>query len=168
LHGDILTKVDRMSMMTSLEARSPILDQFFVEWVTSLSMRWKYRDGKQKYIFKKLAERTGVPKEVIYRHKQGFALPLVHWIRGELKEEITRVLLEPRTLQRGYFTAEPIELLLDEHFRGRRDHSHILWRLLIFELWHRNYLEALVPRKWQESLDLASIPSNAATFDKAH
>lgn len=169
LPGDILTKVDRMSMMTSLEARSPILDQLFVEWVTSLSIRWKYRDGKQKYIFKKLAERIGVPKEVIYRPKQGFALPLVHWLRGELKEEITRVLLEPRTLQRGYFASEPIELLLDEHFRGRRDHSHILWRLLIFELWHRNYLETLVPRNWQESLDLASIPSNAATsFDKAH
>lgn len=142
LPGDILTKVDRMSMLRSLEARVPILDHLFVEWVTGLAMRWKYRDGKQKYIFKKLAERVGVPKEVIYRPKQGFALPLVHWIREEVKEEITRVLLEPRTLERGYFAPEAIRMLLAEHFRGRRDHSQILWRLLIFELWHRNFLNA--------------------------
>lgn len=157
LPGDILTKVDRMSMMTSLEARSPILDQLFVEWVTSLSMRWKYRDGKQKYIFKKFAERLGVPQEVIYRPKQGFALPLVHWLREELKEEITRVLLEPRTLQRGYFAAEPIQLLLDEHFRGRRDHSHILWRLLIFELWHRNFLSFAGEPKSDRSSSYLSV-----------
>src|SRR6266478_5644925 len=100
---DILTKVDRMSMLTSLEVRAPILDHQFVEWVTRLGPDWKMRKGKQKYIFRKLAERVGVPKEVLYRPKQGFALPLVHWMRNELKDMILSVLLEPRTLQRGYF-----------------------------------------------------------------
>jgi asparagine synthase (glutamine-hydrolysing) len=139
--ADILTKVDRMSMATSLEVRVPILDHLFVEWATALPSDWKIRGGQQKYILRKLAERVGVPKEVIRRPKQGFALPLVHWIRQELKELITTVLLDERTLQRGYFQPQGVRQLLDEHFRGRRNHSGRIWRLLIFELWHRNYLE---------------------------
>ena len=143
LAADILTKVDRMSMATSLEVRVPLLDHIFVEWVTGLPSHWKLVDGRQKYIFKKLAERVGVPHEVLDRRKQGFALPLVHWMRRELKKELPRVLLEPRTLQRGYFDPKAIKQLLDEHFRARRDHSGTLWLLLVFELWHRNFLELL-------------------------
>lgn len=138
---DILTKVDRMSMLTSLEARVPILDHLFVEWVTSLGPEWKMRGGQQKYIFRKLAERIGVPAEVLHRPKQGFALPLMHWMRNELKDLILTVLLEPRTLQRGYFNPNGVRRLLDEHFSGRRDRSAGIWRLLIFELWHRSFLE---------------------------
>lgn len=143
LAGDILTKVDHMSMATSLEVRVPILDHLFVEWVTGLPISWKWRDHQRKFIFKKLAERLGIPAEALRRPKQGFALPLVHWMRNELREEIARMLLEPRTLQRGYFNRQGIESLLDEHFRGRRDQSATLWLLLIFELWHRNFLEGL-------------------------
>jgi asparagine synthase (glutamine-hydrolysing) len=141
--ADILTKVDRMSMATSLEVRVPILDHQFVEWVTGLPTEWKLRGGQQKYILRKLAERVGVPREALYRPKQGFAMPLVHWIRNELKDLIMTVLLEPRTLQRGYFNPDGIRRLLDEHFRERRDHSGRIWRLLIFELWHRNFLEKI-------------------------
>ena len=143
LPGDILTKVDRMSMLTSLEVRVPILDHVFLEWATSLTPEWKMRGGKQKYMLKKLAQRVGVPREVLDRPKQGFALPLVHWIRHDLKDMILSVLLEPRTLQRGYFKPEAVRQLLDEHFRQRRNHSGRIWRLLAFELWHRNYLEAM-------------------------
>ena len=140
LPGDILTKVDRMSMLTSLEARVPMLDHIFLEWVTGLTPEWKMRARDQKYILRKLAERVGVPKEVIYRRKQGFALPLVHWIRHELKEMILSVLLDSSTEQRGYFNPRGVRQMLDEHFRGRRDHSPRIWRLLMFELWHRNFL----------------------------
>lgn len=140
---DILTKVDRMSMLTSLEVRVPILDYLFVEWVASLGPEWKMRGGTQKYIFRKLAERVGVPREVLYRPKQGFALPLVHWMRHELKDLILTVLLDPRTQQRGYFDPKGVSRLLEEHFSGRRDRSGSIWRLLMFELWHRNYLENL-------------------------
>jgi len=139
---DILTKVDRMSMLTSLEVRVPLLDHLFVEWVTGLGPQWKMRGGTQKYIFRKLAERVGVPREVLYRPKQGFALPLVHWMRNELKDLILTVLLEPRTQQRGYFDPKGVGRLLEEHFSGRRDRSGSIWRLLMFELWHRNYLES--------------------------
>jgi asparagine synthase (glutamine-hydrolysing) len=141
--GDILTKVDRMSMATSLEVRVPLLDHLFVEWVTGLPVEWKLRGGQQKYILRKLAERVGVPREALHRPKQGFAVPLVHWIRNELKDMVMSVLLEPRTLQRGYFDPEGVRNLLDEHFRGRRDHSGGIWRLLILELWHRNFLERI-------------------------
>ena len=141
--GDILTKVDRMSMATSLEVRVPILDHLFVEWATGLPAEWKLRGGQQKYILRKLADRVGVPHEALYRPKQGFALPLVHWIRHELKELILSVLLDPRTMQRGYFDPAGVTRLLDEHFRGRRDHSGGIWRLLMLELWHRNFLERI-------------------------
>lgn len=141
LPGDILTKVDRMSMATSLEVRVPILDHPFVEWVTGLSSKWKMPGGRQKYIFRKLAERLGVPREVLDRPKQGFTLPLLHWLKNEMKDLVMTALLEPRSLERGYFDPAGVRRLLDEHFSGRRDQSSRIWRLLMFELWHRNFLE---------------------------
>ncbi len=141
LAADILTKVDRMSMATSLEVRVPILDHVFVEWVTQLPVQWKLHGRTRKYILKKLAGRVGVPREVLHRRKQGFSLPLVHWMRTELKGELARLLLEPRTLQRGYLKPAAVREILDEHFRGRRDRSGEIWLLLLFELWHRNFLE---------------------------
>jgi asparagine synthase (glutamine-hydrolysing) len=138
--GDILTKVDRMSMLNSLEVRSPILDHELVEWVTSLPLEWKLRGRKQKYLLCKLAQRLGVPDEALDRPKQGFALPLVHWMRKELKDMLM-ILLEPRTLQRGYFDADGVRKLMNDHLQGRREQSARIWRLLIFELWHRNFLE---------------------------
>jgi len=157
--ADILTNVDRMSMATSLEVRVPILDHEFVEWVTGLPVEWKLRGEKQKYILRKLAERVGVPPEVLYRKKQGFALPLVHWMRNELKDLIMTVLLEPRTMQRGYFKASGVRQVLDEHFRGRRDQSDCIWRLLMFELWHRNFLER-IPSAGSEEPSPVSVTGN--------
>jgi asparagine synthase (glutamine-hydrolysing) len=161
LPGDILTKVDRMSMATSLEARVPLLDHVLLEWVTALAPRWKMRNGSQKFILRKLAERVGVPSQVLNRPKQGFALPLGHWMRNELKELVQTILLEPRTLQRGYFNPKGVRQMLDEHFRGRRDHSARLWRLLIFELWHRNFLEGLGSTN-ESGLDRAAALSGGA------
>jgi asparagine synthase (glutamine-hydrolysing) len=143
LTADILTKVDRMSMATSLEMRCPILDHVFVEWAAGLPLKYKFRDSTRKFMFKKLAERLGIPSELLQRRKQGFSLPLVHWMRHELKDGLLQILLEPRTLQRGYFNPEIVRGVLDEHLRGRRNHADILWMLLVFELWHRNFLEKI-------------------------
>ncbi|MGA8269841.1 MAG: asparagine synthase C-terminal domain-containing protein, partial [Candidatus Acidiferrales bacterium] len=137
---------DRMSMATSLEVRAPILDHVFAEWATQLPPDWKLRNGEKKYILKKLAERVGVPRNVIYRAKKGFGVPLVHWLRNELKESLLNMLLEPKTMQRGYFNPSAVKLLVDEHLRGRRDRSRDLWNLLAFELWHRNFLEPQRPQ----------------------
>jgi asparagine synthase (glutamine-hydrolysing) len=162
LVGDILTKVDRMSMATSLEVRAPLLDHVFVEWVTALAPEWKLRGRQQKYILRKLAERVGVPKEALYRPKRGFAVPLVHWMRNEMKDLIRTVLQEPRTIQRGYFDSKGVERLLDEHCNGVRDHSDGIWRLLAFELWHRNFLDRLkVSRRPQQTVLATSLQQGA-------
>jgi asparagine synthase (glutamine-hydrolysing) len=142
LNGDILAKVDRMSMATSLEVRVPMLDHEFVEWVTSLPVEWKFRAGARKHILKKLAERVGIPAEVIHRRKQGFQLPLVEWMRDELKARFWNVLLEPRTQQRGYFKPSAVKSLIEEHVQGRRNRSGLLWRMLVLEMWHRNFMES--------------------------
>lgn len=141
LPGDILTKVDRMSMATSLEVRSPLLDHCLAEWAVRLSPHWKIRFGESKYILKKLAEKLGIPRSVLYRRKQGFSLPLVHWFRRKPQPRLLDILLEPKTLQRGYYDGSALQRRLMEHRRGLRDRSWEIWHLLIFELWHRNFLE---------------------------
>jgi asparagine synthase (glutamine-hydrolysing) len=142
LASDILTKVDRMSMATSLEVRVPMLDHEFVEWVSAMPVEWKFRNGTRKYLLKKLAERIGIPSELLHRKKQGFQLPLVDWMRNELKSQFLDLLLESRTLQRGYFNPKAVRSLVKEHTTGRRNRSGVLWRMLVLELWHRNFLEA--------------------------
>jgi asparagine synthase (glutamine-hydrolysing) len=141
LPGDILTKVDRMSMANSLEVRAPFLDHPLAEWAARLSPRWKVRFGELKYILKRLAERVGVPREVLYRPKQGFSMPLLHWFRQDPSPPLLDILLEPRTIQRGYFEEKGIRRRVLEHRKGIRDRSWELWHLLIFELWHRNFME---------------------------
>lgn len=152
LAGDILTKVDRMSMLNSLEVRAPMLDHEFIEWVTGLPPEWKLRGSSQKYILRKLAERVGVPGAALNRPKQGFSLPLVHWMRNELKDMLM-ILLEPRSLQRGYFEADGIRKLMNDHLYTGRDLTGRIWRLLMFELWHRNFLE-----KFTKPAGLFSLP----------
>lgn len=141
LTADVLTKVDRMSMVCSLEVRCPLLDHAFVELAATLPLAMKIRGNSRKYALRRLAERMGVPSHVLSRPKKGFALPLKHWMRTEMRDNLSAVLLDSRTLQRGYFRKGPIERMLGEHNRGERDHSSALWQLLSFELWHRNFLE---------------------------
>jgi len=142
LPGDILTKVDRMSMAASLEVRCPLLDHRLAEWAARLGPQWKLRNGSGKYLLRKLAERLGVSHEVMRRPKHGFTLPLAEWMRTDLKNDLPRLLLDARTINRGYFKPKAIEAVLEEHFRGQRDQSSIIWALLMFEMWHRNFLEA--------------------------
>jgi asparagine synthase (glutamine-hydrolysing) len=123
-----------------------MLDHQFVEWVVGLPVDWKFRTGTRKYILKKLAERLGIPKELLHRRKQGFQLPLVDWMRSEMKDQYLRVLLEPRTVQRGYFRPEAVRRLVEEHLSGRRNRSGMLWRMLVLELWHRNFMESAATR----------------------
>ena len=151
LPGDVLTKVDRMSMAASLEMRSPLLDHVVCELAATIPVEWKIRNGEAKYILKKLAERVGVPREVLYRKKQGFAVPLVKWFKNELREEVTRVLTEPRTLQRGFYNEKGVKATLQEHFSGRRDRSEALWLLLTFELWNRNFRDRIGTADFESS-----------------
>ena len=100
----------------------------------------KLKGTETKYIFKRAVEGI-VPKEILERPKQGFGAPIGDWINSQLKERMTGDLADRRTLERGYFDTRYIKLLLDEHSRGRRDHSHSLWTLWMLELWHRRYID---------------------------
>jgi asparagine synthase (glutamine-hydrolysing) len=140
LPGDILTKVDRMSMAASLEARVPLLDHKLIDFVTKIPASMKMHGRETKYIFKR-AMRGIVPDEILYRKKQGFGVPIQRWINNELKTRIRDVVLDQRAIDRGYFNQGYLELLFDEHARNRRDHSQQLWSLFMLELWHQSYLD---------------------------
>jgi asparagine synthase (glutamine-hydrolysing) len=140
LPSDILVKVDRMSMATSLEARVPLLDHKLIEFVEKIPTKLKLKGLETKYIFKKAMEGI-VPNEILYREKQGFGVPINEWINSQLKEKIHEALSENKTLTRGYFDVKYIKMLLEEHQTGRRDHSHSLWILYILELWHRRFVD---------------------------
>jgi asparagine synthase (glutamine-hydrolysing) len=140
LPGDILTKVDRMSMAVSLEARAPLLDHKLIEFVTRVPASMKMAGLETKHLFKR-AIADLVPAEIVNRPKQGFGVPIQQWINQQLRQRIRDTLNDPRTLQRGYVSRSHVEVLLDEHERGRRDHAMALWSLLMLELWHRQYVD---------------------------
>jgi asparagine synthase (glutamine-hydrolysing) len=146
LPGDILTKVDRMSMAVSLEARAPLLDHKLIDFVTGIPASLKLAGLETKYLLKQ-AVKDLVPKEILNRPKQGFGVPIQEWINQQLKSRIRDTLSDTRTRQRGYIKSDYLNVLLDEHERGRRDHSMRLWALLMFELWHREFLDGGSSRK---------------------
>lgn len=141
LPGDILTKVDRMSMAVSLEARVPLLDHKLIEFVcTRIPASMKMKGLETKHIFKR-AVHDLVPNEILDRPKQGFGIPIDQWINQQLRERVRGTLTEPRTMQRGYVEPRYVQLLLDEHERGRRDHATELWTLFMLELWQRKFVD---------------------------
>jgi asparagine synthase (glutamine-hydrolysing) len=140
LPGDILTKVDRMSMAVSLESRVPLLDHKLIEFVARLPASMKMRGLETKHIFKR-AVRDLVPAEILDRPKQGFGIPLDKWINDQLRNRMRETLMEQRTSGRGIVNQAYVSTLLDEHERGRRDHAGALWTLLMLELWHRNFVD---------------------------
>jgi len=141
LPEDVLTKVDRMSMAHSIESRVPLLDHHVVECALRLPLSAKIRNGQRKRILRQVAARL-LPEAVLQKKKQGFGVPLALWFRGRLREAFTDVLQSSRTRQRGYFDPREVGRLLEEHLAGRRDHDWRLWQLLMFELWHRAYVDA--------------------------
>ena len=119
-----------------------------MEWVAGLPLKYKFRDGTRKYMLQEIGGTAWHPDAAAARRKkQGFSLPLVHWMRNELKDGLLGILLEPRTLQRGYFEPRQFERSWKSIFGARGIHAGVLWMLLIFELWHRNFLE--VARPWR-------------------
>ena len=139
---DILTKVDRMSMAHSIESRVPLLDNEVIDFAATLPARFKIRNGRRKYILKETL-RTLLPDSILNRRKQGFGMPLGTWFRGGLTDLFSDVLESPRAKQRGYFEPAFVSRLLREHLAGTRDHTLRLWQLLVFELWHRHYLDTV-------------------------
>ncbi|MCX5901284.1 MAG: asparagine synthase (glutamine-hydrolyzing) [Proteobacteria bacterium] len=137
---DLLVKVDIASMANSLEARSPFLDHKVMEFAARLPAHLKLRSGQGKFLLKKAFEPM-LPREVLYRKKMGFGVPISRWLRSDLKQPAYDILLDSRTIGRGYFKREAVQQLLDDHVSMRADHSYRLWALLWLELWQRMFVD---------------------------
>lgn len=140
LPNDLLVKVDIASMANSLEARSPLLDHKVIEFAASLPESIKLRGSETKYLLKKVASRL-VPREVLYRRKMGFGVPLPHWFRSELKDFLRDVLLSEKAQKRGLIRHEVVERMIREHTSGARDRASQLWTLLMLELWFQRFID---------------------------
>jgi len=136
---DVLTKVDRMTMAHSIEARPPLLDHRLVEFAATIPPHLRYRNGTTKYLFKQ-ALRGVLPDAIIDRRKQGFAVPLARWFRGPLFGYARDVLLSASSRERGVLSPAAVERRLQLHQRGR-DLDLQLWTMLSFELWCRRFLD---------------------------
>jgi asparagine synthase (glutamine-hydrolysing) len=137
LPGDILTKVDRASMANSLEVRAPLLDHGFVEWSATIPSDLKLHDGEGKYILKRAFE-DRLPRDILYRPKQGFGIPLAAWFRGPLRDKMRGALLGPALAETGWFNRSFIASAIEQHLSGRRDYSAAIWSLLMFEAFLRD------------------------------
>jgi asparagine synthase (glutamine-hydrolysing) len=140
LPGDILVKVDRMSMANSLETRAPLLDHRLIEFAQTIPASLKLRGLETKYILKRAAQGL-IPEEIINRPKHGFDVPIRRWFNRELREMLDDTLNDRLARERGEFNHCAVLAILDEHRRGVRDHSRQLWSLLTLELWRRAFID---------------------------
>lgn len=138
LADDILTKIDRASMATSLEARSPFLDVDFAEFVNRIPSKLKLNGLTRKYILKKSLENK-LPKKILYRKKKGFGIPLTKWLKKELKQSLLDTLSPSRLNQSGLFNTKTIKTMLDDHFSGRKDNRKPIWTIFMFEMWKERF-----------------------------
>ncbi|HEV2547572.1 MAG TPA: asparagine synthase (glutamine-hydrolyzing) [Stellaceae bacterium] len=140
LVSEMLTKVDRMTMAHGLEARVPFLDHQLVEWAFTVPGRHKLEGSEGKRLVKKAME-PHLPREILYRRKQGFNVPLKLWMRGELREFVRDSLSEGAIARRGIFRPREVTALFDSHFSGKVDASNKIFSLLMLELWHQAFVD---------------------------
>lgn len=134
LPDDILTKVDRMSMVNSLETRAPFLDKNVVKFAYSLPVQYKIKNGITKYILKE-SFKNDLPNNILYRPKQGFVVPLAKWFKGELNNYFKDIIHKNNL---SIFNNNTLMQLLNEHELGMKDNSDMLWTLLCFSVWWSN------------------------------
>lgn len=139
LASDILVKVDRMAMATSLETRAPFLDVDVMELAFSMPGHLKIRDGQRKWVLKQ-AMRGILPDGILHRKKQGFSIPLKNWLRHELAPLMRELLAPERVARRGLFAPQEVQALIDAHIAGRENHAHTLFPLMVFERWATAHL----------------------------
>ena len=156
LTGDILVKVDRMSMANSLEVRCPLLDQELAGLANGIPNPWKTRDGKGKLILLEALSDT-LPAELLNRPKRGFSVPMDVWFRGPLKQYVGDNLRSKRFLDRGIVSPPKLDAMLEEHWSGRRLNSDFIWLLLVLELW-------LEEQESPHDTDSCYVPAAGATL----
>ena len=140
LPDDLLLKTDYATMAHGLEARAPFLDHHVADAAAKLPDRLKASRDETKIILRRLGEKL-LPSELVKRPKRGFGVPLVRWFRNELSGWIQHTLLETSATVPLYFQRSTVERVLMEHISGKRNHAKRIYSLLIFELWHRHYID---------------------------
>lgn len=138
LTGDILVKVDRASMATSLEVRAPFLDYTIQEFVAKLPYHYKLNRLTTKYLLKKMAAKH-LPKYITHKRKQGFAIPVTKWLKHELKDILLEYTSKDYIKQQGLFQHDFVEKLVKNHLNETWDNKKLLWNLLVFQLWYEKY-----------------------------
>ena len=141
LQDNNLVTVDRASMANGLEVRSPLLDRDVVDFVCRLPMEYKLNGLKTKYILKKVAEEL-LPRNIVYRKKKGFGVPLAKWLTGELREFMLDYLSQERIERQGIFHYPCVSQLIDEQLTMKKDNRELLWTLLVFQTWYERYIES--------------------------
>jgi asparagine synthase (glutamine-hydrolysing) len=154
LEGDILVKLDRASMMASLEARVPFLNVDVVEHVARLPLSLKLRGLRSKFLLRH-AIKDRLPAEILNRKKKGFGIPVSRWILGPLNEQFRSALAPSRIKAQGLFEPAAVTRLLDDHLAGRRDNRKPLWSLFMFEHWYENYVEGI---EMPEAVSAGAVP----------
>ena len=140
LPEDLLLKADRMTMATSVELRVPLLDHKLMEFCIALPDKYRQNGNHGKYLMKKVMEKY-LPKNITYRQKQGFPVPIAKWFRTNLRNKVKEVLLDPKSINRNYFKVSYVEKIIDRHASGQEDLSRRIFSLLVLELWHRKYID---------------------------
>lgn len=151
LPGDILVKVDRMSMANSLEVRAPLLDYKVVEYAASIPSRLKLSEkGEKKHILKE-AFKPLLNDDILYRKKMGFVVPLAEWLRGELKDIAFGYIFSPDSGLRNFFNMDVVHSIWEQHQTEKHNYATPIWSFLMFSMWWQNYMqndmpESLVPK----------------------
>jgi asparagine synthase (glutamine-hydrolysing) len=141
LVNDYLVKIDRMSMMNSIEVRSPFLDHNLVQFVAKLPNNIKLYKGINKYVIKKLAQKY-IDNDFLSRKKQGFGIPIKHWLKSELKQFAQNILFSEVCKSRNIFNMEYVKHLVEEHENNNADHTHKIWALICLEMWFLQFQPA--------------------------
>lgn len=140
LSDNCLVKVDRMSMAVSLETRVPLLDKELVELAFCVPSSFKIHRGESKWLLKKIAA-TVVPPDCVYRPKEGFSIPIKHWLTGQFRPLMEDLLSESVLRPQGLFRPDFVHKLMHEHLSGRANNSHVLWSLMVFQAWRARWLD---------------------------
>jgi len=128
-------------MANSLESRVPMLDRELVELAFQVPDHLKLNQGNIKILLKKIAAKQ-IPRECVYRQKEGFSIPIKHWLGTQFRPIMEELLGSKQLQQEGIFNVHTINKLKHDHLDGKANHSHVLWSLMVFQAWRRRWQEA--------------------------
>lgn len=140
LSDGVLTKVDRASMQYALEVRAPFLGKELVEFLSTIPYEYKLHGFKTKYILKELMK-DKLPKNIVYRGKKGFGLPVSEWLKKDMKPLLLELLSRDKLREQKIFNPDYVDKLVDEHLSGAKNHAKKLWTLMMFQLWFGSFMK---------------------------